>query len=108
MAATMMVSFLSLVCLLVWFAAVWIIWLYRGQVLILMNEISHVYLQFDGLNDLKIAGEDDSKGEDEATHVDVEDIGNVHDMVLPGAHPLHPTADKSFLDLDFLTLLSIT
>ena len=64
MAATMMVSFLSLACLLVWFAAVWVIWLYRGQALTLMTKLSLSYLLSYGLNDLKIAGEDDSKGED--------------------------------------------
>ena len=80
MAATMMVSFLSLFCLLV----------------TMMTKLSHSYLLFYGLNGLKIAGEDDSKGEDEATHVDVEDIGNFHNVVLPGTHPLHPTVACPF------------
>jgi hypothetical protein len=62
MVATMMVSFLSLACLLVWFAAVWVNWLCREQFGILMTKISLSYLLFYGLYDLKIAGGDEQGG----------------------------------------------
>ena len=51
------------------------------------------YLQSDGLDYLEIGGGDDSKGDDKAKHIDVEDIGNVHPMIVPLPHPLNPTAE---------------
>jgi hypothetical protein len=51
------------------------------------------YLQLDGLDYLEIGGGDDSKGDNEAKHIYVEDTGNVHPMIIPIPHPLYPTAE---------------
>ena len=58
--------------------------------------LEYLHLQLDGLDNLKIGGEDDSEGEDEPKHVDEEYIGNVHLMVLPRTHPLYSTAASSW------------
>ena len=55
------------------------------------------HLKPNGLDDLKIAGGDDGKGDNETKHVDVEDVGNVHGVVLPSPHPLDPTAAISWV-----------
>jgi hypothetical protein len=50
-----------------------------------------VYRKLYGLDNLDIAGENDGHRDDEAKHVDVEDIGHVHHWVLASYIPFNTT-----------------
>ena len=52
------------------------------------------HLLFESLDYLEVRGEDDCERNDEAKHVDEEDVGHVDLLVLSYAIPLHATATK--------------
>ena len=60
------------------------------------------YRELDGLDNLDIAGEDDGHGDDEAKHVDVEDIGDVKHGVNASSIPFNTTTVSIKTDTECL------